>query len=98
MSNEAFVALEQYYPALIAEMPNEFDSHQFILHLARRHQGLYAQALAAFAGADYPFQIVHGYIAHRLLNHSELVTKVGERPSRDIFGDLNSAVLWRKTS
>ena len=73
-----------------------FDSHDFILKLAQAHQRLYVAALAAYADYEYPFQIVHGEIARRLLNHPELVTKVGENTSQDIFHNKSSAALWRK--
>jgi hypothetical protein len=46
--------------------------------------------------AARPFQIVHGEIARRLLKHPDLITKTGERDSRDIFGHINRAAVWRK--
>ena len=76
-------------------MPDEFDSHQFILELAHQHQRLYVQALVTFADMDHPFMVVHGEIARRL-SHTSLVKKIGERDSEDIFRQVNSAVLWKK--
>lgn len=64
--------------------------------LAQQYQRLYVEALAAYAKTNRPFQIVHGEIARRLLAHEELVKKIGERDSPDIFGQVNSVAVWRK--
>jgi hypothetical protein len=37
---------------------------------------------------------VHAEIARRLLNHPDLVKKVGEHTSPDIFGQKTSASVW----
>jgi hypothetical protein len=96
MPETAFDALEAKFPEIVAKMDHYFDSHDFILKLAQAHQRLYVAALAAYVDRDYPFQIVHGEIARRLLNHPDLVTKVGENSSQDIFGQRSSASVWRK--
>jgi cellobiose-specific phosphotransferase system component IIA len=92
---EALEALETVYSSVLETMPDEFDSHQLILALAHQHQRLYVQALVTFAEMDYPFMAVHGEIAQRL-SHTNLVKKIGERNSEDIFRQVNSASLWRK--
>ena len=89
-------ALEKVFPEIIDKMNDYFDSHDFILKLAQAHQRLYVAALAAYVDKEYPFQIVHSEIARRLLNHPDLVTKVGEHSSRDIFGQKNAAAVWCK--
>ena len=96
MSSSALDQLEQWYPEIIGRLPAQFDSHQFILALAQQHQRSYVQALADYAHTDKPFMIVHGEIARRLLNHPDLVRKIGEHNSQDIFGQVDSAVIWRK--
>lgn len=96
MSTEHFEALEAIYEQVIALMPETFDSHEFILKLAQEHQRLYVQALVEYADSERPFQIAHGQIAIRLNNFPSLVTKVGEHNSKDIFLQVNSAVVWRK--
>jgi hypothetical protein len=98
MSSTVFDALVAVFPAVVAEMPPEFDSHDFILKLAQVHQRLYTQALVEYATTDRPFQIAHGQIANSLLGFPHLVTKIGERNSPDIFRQMNSASIWRKTS
>ncbi len=98
MAETALDALEHQYPALLAAMPEEFDSHAFILRLAQANQRLYIEALAAYAASDHPFMNVHREIARRLNRFPELVARAGERPSVDIFGQSNSAVVWRKVS
>ncbi len=96
MPGSAFDALEQKFSEVVAKMDTYFDSHAFILRLAQAHQRLYVAALAAYVDRECPFQIVHSEIARRLLNHPELVTKVGENSSEDIFHQKNSAAVWRK--
>jgi hypothetical protein len=92
----ALDALESVFADVVDMMPAEFDSHQFILRLAHQYQRLYVEALAAYAATEQPFQIVHSEIARRLLAHEDLVIKVSERSSPDIFGQMNSAAVWRK--
>ena len=96
MAQSAFDALEAKFPDVVAKMGTYFDSHDFILKLAQAEQSLYVAALAAYVDREYPFQIVHGEIARRLLSHPELVVKVGENTSEDIFHQKSSAVVWRK--
>jgi hypothetical protein len=97
MSADEFKSLEAVYEKVIALMPDKFDSHEFILKLAQEHQQLYVQALVEYAASERPFQIVHGQIAMRLLKFPNLVTRVGEHISKDIFLQENSATLWQKT-
>jgi hypothetical protein len=96
MAESTLQALEAAFPDVIVQMGEFFDSHDFILKLAHAHQRLYVAALAAYVDHEHPFQIVHGEIARRLLNHPELVSRVGERMSRDIFGQKSSATVWNK--
>jgi hypothetical protein len=97
MSASEFESLEACYEQVIALMPNKFDSHEFILKLAQEHQRLYVQALVEYAESERPFQIVHGQIAMRLIKYPNLVTRVGEHISKDIFLRENTATLWQKT-
>ena len=94
MPKPALEALEEVFPEITAKMNDCSDSHDFILKLAQAHQRVYVNALAEYAATDRPFQIVHGKIARRLLNHPELATKVGERNSEDVFRQKNSAAVW----
>jgi len=95
---DPFEELEQYYPEIIAQMPQRFNSHKFILRLAHQHQGAYIRALALEADSPYPFQTVHSVLAKRLdSKFSHLVNYVGDEKSRDIFGQSSNAALWSKT-
>ena len=91
-----FTSLEAVYEQVIALMPNKFDSHEFILKLAQQYQRLYVQALVENVDSESPFQVVHSQIAMRLLKFPNLVTRVGEHISKDIFLQENSATLWQK--
>jgi hypothetical protein len=96
MTEPTFESLETVFPQIIQQMPDEFDSHEFILELAHQYQRLYVSALVQYVDNDRPFQTVHGEIARRLLKYPMLVTKIGERNSEDIFRQVNSAAVWRK--
>jgi hypothetical protein len=96
MAESALQALEAAFSEVIPQMGEFFDSHDFILKLAHARQRLYVAALAAYVDHEYPFQIVHGEIARRLLAHPELAMRVGERTSRDIFGQKSSTTVWCK--
>ncbi len=96
MTKAAFDELEAVYPDVIAQMDEKFDSHNFILKLAQRHQRLYIQALIEYAANDTPFKIVHGLIAKRLMNFPDLVKRTGVHVSKDIFLQDDSATTWVK--
>ena len=96
MSAFEFESLEAVYEKVIALMPSRFDSHEFILKLAQEHQQLYVKALIEYVESERPFQIVHSQIAMRLLKYPNLITRVGEHISRDIFLQESTATLWQK--
>jgi hypothetical protein len=91
-----FDALEERFPHVVPQMATFFDSHDFILALAQAEQQRYIKALAAYVKHEHPFQIVHGEIARRLARHPDLVARVGETTSEDIFHHKGSAVVWRR--
>ncbi len=97
-----FAPLFAHYPSLIADMPAVFTSHQFILHLAQRHQTEYIEALHAYRntlrdGRPAPFLIVHGILAQQLQACREMVTQLaGYVDSHDIFGDEAGCTQWQK--
>jgi len=98
MPEPTLEALEEKFSEVAAKMDRYFNSHDFILKLAQMHQRLYVAALAAYLDKEYPFQIVHGEIARRLLSHPELAVKIGEDTSEDIFRQKNSATVWRRAT
>ena len=96
MSQHNFAALKKHYPHVIATMTDPFTSHEFILELAQRHQGLYIDALAAYRttfGFGSPFKTVHGILARLLKGFAD---KDGKVPSRNIFGQDGKCEQWRK--
>ena len=101
MTLHDFTELFSHYPELIDTMPPVFTSHQFILQLAQAHQVAYVTALAAYrntlrSGTPAPFNNVHRELAQGLRNFPERVEYLGDVPSKDIFGQANSASQWRK--
>lgn len=102
MSEHDFSALYDLYPDTIARMPDTFTSHEFILCLAHQHQSAYIEALYAYRniprrGKVAPFLMVHGILARRLLAYPDLIEKIPSVvPSKDIFGNDNTARQWRR--
>ncbi len=99
-----FSVLEAKFPQIIEEMPNPFDSHEFLIALAHQNQVEYAKALYAFKdyanrGKPAPFQGVHKAIIQKLIHHTELATKIrSDKPSRDIFGHSQRCSEWQKSN
>lgn len=96
MSEHDFTNLIEQYPTIIAQMPPEFTSHDFILRLAQQNQALYIEALYVYRQGN-PFQVVHGILAKQLHQHPDLIVHVGdETHSVDIFGQPGAAARWRR--
>jgi hypothetical protein len=84
-----------HYEGIIAEMPEQFTSHEFILRLAQQHQGEYIQALNHYRAATAPFRTVHGILAERLHQHPTLVRKIGMvTDDPDIFRNPAPCAIW----
>lgn len=96
MCQHDFTRLKEQFPEIIKQMPQEFTSHQFILELAQKNQGLYIDALNAYRNNDAPFQAVHGILSRSLHEFDDLVKDIGEIMSEDIWRHSNSCHKWRK--
>lgn len=99
-----FSVLESKFPEIVNQMPDPFDSHEFLLLLAQKYQTEYVSALYAYKdysnkGSATPFQAVHSAIMHLFKKHSELVTLLpDEKLSKDIFGNPNNCGEWKKVN
>lgn len=99
-----FSALEDKFKEIVQLMPDTFDSHEFILALARKYQVDYINALYAYK--DYvnrespaPFQAVHGAIIQKLAKRTDLVKLISnDKPSKDIFGRSQNCGEWEKVN
>ena len=102
MPEHDFTPLYDQYLSIIAQMPQTFTSHQFILELAHQHQTLYVEALYSYRhhvhrDAPAPFLIVHGVLAQHLAAYPNLIEQVQKlKASKDIFGQDSSCSEWRK--
>jgi hypothetical protein len=102
MANYDFSELCCHYPEVIADMPEVFGSHEFILELAKRYQKPYVEALYAYRDSAHvdspsPFQFVHTILAQKLRDFPHLVEYVRRgRQSKDIFGTSSYCAEWRK--
>ena len=81
------------YPHLIAQMPDEFTSHKFILKLACNHQKIYIEALYPYRASEAPFRALHVEMAHAIANHCD---RIGEVDSVNIFGKPSPCMKWKK--
>jgi hypothetical protein len=102
MALHDFQPLFDHYPEMIAQMPGQFTSHEFILRLAQCYQTQYIEALFAYReslrmGTPAPFLIVHGQLAQQLGRYPALLELVrNDAPSRNIFGEQDWCGEWRK--
>ena len=102
MVRHDFTALDAHYPSIIAQMPETFTSHQFILQLARQHQRLYVEALYAYRdvthrGAAAPFMAVHNILATHLIKHPDLIELLRHNvSSTNIFGESSECTQWKR--
>ena len=80
----SFNQLKDAFPNTIARMKKDsFDTHAFVLMLAKHHQRAYVQALAD-QDSETPFHDLHRLIG-KALSRSGLLEKNGRAPSFDIF-------------
>ena len=101
MPEHDFSPLFDHYPALIAQMPETFTSHQFILRLAQQHQVPYIEALHSYRdslrqGKPAPFMAVHQILARHLDACPEVVKSMANVPSVNIFGQASDCAQWEK--
>ena len=97
MAKEAFERLEELFPRIVHLISKDkFDSHDFILKLAQKHQKLYVQLLYVYKDNNQPFQSVHKEIAKRLKKRADLVEHIADHSSKNIFGLENKVAVWRK--
>ena len=96
MPQHDFTHLYSHYPAAIAEMPDVFTSHEFILELAQQNQRLYIEALYDYRNAPAPFRQVHAVFSQRLHSLPTLVSHLGSVVSPDIFGEAVECAKWKK--
>lgn len=59
MSKDALQDLEDVFPKIVRLMQDEFNSHEFILALARKYQKLYVRALFTSKDENLPFNRTH---------------------------------------
>lgn len=96
MTLHNFGPLSQQYPAVIQQMPDVFNAHQFILEFARQNQALYVEALYTYRNGN-PFQAVHKQLTEMLKDFPHLVVRHGDDPnSHDIWTNSNGCSRWRK--
>jgi len=95
MPKHDLTRLHDQYPDCIATMPTVFNSHEFILALVQKNQEAYVDALHSYRDGA-PFQTVHQRLSAHLNNFPHLVEPTGSVNSRDIFGNANTCMGWRK--
>lgn len=97
MIANAFKKLFELSPAIISQMQDRFDSHDFILCLAQENQKLYIEAgfyhYRDSSEPAAPFKVVHGILARHLNDYPELIKQIGTVQSKNIFGQVNACAV-----
>ncbi len=96
MARHDITALKDFYEEIIGEMAPDFDSHEFILKMAERHQKEYVNALHS-ADGNKPFKSVHARLSN-FLNQCPLVKRVSKVTSPDIFRNEARCSKWKKVT
>lgn len=85
--------------AVIDEMDDKFDSHDFIKKFSKKIELDYVYLLAT-AGTTTPFHYVHLQIG-RFLSYNQKslgINNVEDVNSENIFGNVTECASWRKKS
>ncbi|NJO16439.1 MAG: hypothetical protein HC877_12055 [Thioploca sp.] len=90
--------LESFFAEVIQKMNWQFTSHELLLRLAHDHQQEYVGALASYMENGTPFKELHHELIKRLrkLDGQIITLRHKDYPSRDIFGVVSTATVWRK--
>ena len=93
--------LENKLIPTIESMENEFDTHEFILMLAKNNQKDYIDALSNNIANKRPFQVLHSAIGKALkkisYRQNAPIQEVDANiSSRNIFGEYSSCSKWKK--
>ena len=96
MTQHNFKELHNQYERIIAQMPFEFTSHEFILRLAQQNQVSYVQALNAYCDRPDPFRVVHGLLSKYLYQYESVIKYMGNKNSDNIFGQPGDCAYWQK--
>jgi hypothetical protein len=96
MATDAYQNLERVFHRIVKLMPDEFDSHDFLLVLAQKYQKFYIEVLYAYRDKNRPFHRVHMAIGKRLKKRVDLVTHIKFRRSNNIFGEKSRVAVWQK--
>ncbi len=85
---------EKTAKAIVADMNDEFDSHDFIKEFIWHHPKDYGELLIKHENVTR----THAEISNFLLNHANSlgIAKTREDVSDDIFGHVTPCAKWRK--
>lgn len=98
MENEPspFQVLHNVYSSVIAEMNEEFTSHEFIQHLFREHQREFIEALYEYRNHQAPVRQLTSQISRQLHNDTSINYLKQLAPNSNIFGEQSECASWRK--
>ncbi len=88
--------LKQRYPQLIADLPDEFDSHDLIELIMQRYKHLYEATKSEYTETKKGAPGFHGQLAQGLNDYPELVEQIGTRKGKTKRGTVLESAIWRK--
>jgi len=80
---------------VIDQMPQKFDSHDFIKRMTRLFPSDYVKELCRFKNHDDPFLVLHPMIARNLAGNDGL-KQIGKVDSPNIGGKSTSNESWEE--
>lgn len=80
---------------VIDQMPQQFDSHDFIKRTTRLFPSDYVKELCRLKNHDDPFLVLHPMIARKLASNDR-VRQLGKVDSPNIGGNSTSNESWEK--
>lgn len=90
-----YTVLEELITNSVDNMPDEFDTHQLILDVAKLNQRAYIDALNECV-SDRPFQTVHSLIGKSLKKQTNINEMPDKHKSVNIFGEKSECSKWIK--
>ena len=87
---------DDVFQTILKNMPDEFDSHDFIFDMMRHFPRQYTNALYQCRRSKDPIQTLHAKIGRKLLGFEGQIAKTRKKSSRNPRGLPSTNQHWKK--